>query len=64
MNIAETLIGQSFKTVIYASVVGKIEIKNEILLDGSISTTLWVIYPDGVGDEVFTIEEATEKLEL
>jgi hypothetical protein len=64
MSIAETLIGQSFKTTLYASVVGSIEIKNEILLDGSISTTLWVIYPDGVGDEIFTLGEGLEKLEL
>jgi hypothetical protein len=64
MSIAETLIGQSFKTVIYESVVGKIEAETEILSDGSISTTLWVIYPDGFGDEIFTVDEGLEKLDL
>jgi hypothetical protein len=59
-----SLIGQTFKTTIYESVIGKVVVENEILLDGSISTTLWVVYPDGVGDEVFTIDEACEKLEL
>ncbi len=67
MNAAEKLVslfGQTLKTTLYESVVGKIEIENEILIDGSVSTTLWVIYPDGMGDEVTTIDEAMEKLEL
>jgi hypothetical protein len=64
MSIAETLIGQTFKTIIYDSVVGSIEVESEILLDGSISTTLWVVYPDGLHDEIFTIGEGLEKLEL
>ena len=64
MSHAADLMGQTFKTTVYESVVGKIEIENEILIDGSVSTTLWVIYPDGFADEVFTIEEACEKLEL
>lgn len=59
-----SLIGQTFKTTLYESVIGKVVVENEILLDGSISTTLWVIYPDGVGDEIFTVDEAYEKLEL
>lgn len=58
------LIGKTFKTTIYESVIGKIEIENEILLNGIISTILWVIYPDGVGEEVFSIAQACEKLEL
>jgi hypothetical protein len=58
------LIGQTFKTVLYESVVGKVEVEYEILQDGSASTILWVIYPDGVGEEVFSIAEASEKLEL
>jgi hypothetical protein len=58
------LIGQTFKTTIYESVVGKVEIENEILSDGSVSTTMWVVYPDGFGDEVFTLQEACEKLEI
>ena len=58
------LIGQAFRITLYESVIGKVVVENEILLDGSISTTLWVIYPDGVGDEIFTVDEACEKLEL
>ena len=64
MSIEADLIGQSFKTVLYESVVGKIEAEIEILIDGSISTTLWVVYPDGVGEEIFTVGEGEEKLEL
>jgi hypothetical protein len=64
MSIAETLIGQTFKTTIYDSVVGKIEIEADILIDGSVSTTLWVVYPDGLHDEIFTLGEGLEKLEL
>ena len=58
------LIGQTFKTTIYESVIGKVEIENEILSDGSIATAMWVIYPDGFADEVFTLQEACEKLEI
>lgn len=64
MSHAADLTGHTFKTAIYESVVGKIEIENEILIDGSVSTTLWVIYPDGFADEVFTFQEGYEKLEL
>ena len=64
MSIAETMIGQTFKTALYESVVGKIEVEIEGLIDGSISTTLWVVYPDGYGEEIFTIGEGLEKLEL
>lgn len=64
MRDAAELMGQTFKTTVYASVVGKIEIENEILIDGSVSTTLWVIYPDGFADEVFTVQDAYAKLEL
>ena len=44
--------------------VGKIEVEIEILSDGSISTTMWVVYPDGFGEEVFSVQEAEQKLEL
>jgi hypothetical protein len=64
MSIASDLIGQTFKITLYESVVGKIEIEADILIDGSISTTMWVIYPDGFGDEIFTLGEGLEKLEL
>jgi hypothetical protein len=64
MSVESDLIGQTFKTTIYESVIGKIEIENEILIDGSVSTTIWVTYPDGVGDEVSTVGEACDKLEL
>jgi hypothetical protein len=58
------LIGQTFKTTIYESVIGKVIIENEILLDGSVSATMWVVYPDGFGDEVFSIGDAYKMLEL
>ena len=64
MSVESDLIGQTFKTTLYESVIGKIEIHNEILTDGSVSTTVWVIYPDGVGSEVFSVGEACENLEL
>jgi hypothetical protein len=64
VSIASDLIGQTFKITLYESVVGKIEIETDILIDGSISTTMWVIYPDGFGDEIFTLGEGLEKLEL
>lgn len=58
------LTGQTFTTTIYESVVGKIIVENEILQDGSISTTMWVVYPDGFGEEVSSVQEAEQKLEL
>jgi hypothetical protein len=58
------LYGQTFTIVIYSSVVGKIEIANAIYSDGSISTILWVIYPNGIGEKVSTLQEAYAKLEL
>lgn len=64
MSVASDLKGQTFKTMIFESVIGKIEIETEVLIDGSISTTMWVIYPDGFADEVFSVDEACEKLEL
>jgi hypothetical protein len=64
MSIEFDLTGHSFKTTIYKSVVGSIEVETEILADGSISTALWVVYPDGVGEEIFTLGEGLEKLEI
>jgi len=64
MSIATTMIGAVFRNTLYESVVGKIEFENEVLIDGSISTTLWVVYPDGFSDEIFTVGEGLEKLEL
>jgi hypothetical protein len=64
MSIAETLIGYAFKKTLYESVVGKIEAEIEILADGSLSTSMFVTYPDGVSEEIFTIGEGLEKLEL
>jgi hypothetical protein len=58
------LTGHSFKTAIYESVVGKIEVENEILADGSIATSMFVVYPDGLADEIFTVQEGFQKLEL
>jgi hypothetical protein len=64
MSVESDLNGQTFTTTIYESVIGKIVIENEILIDGSVFTTLWVVFPDGFSDEVFTVQEACEKLEL
>ena len=64
MSIESNLIGTTFKTTVYESVVGKILIENEILIDGSVSTRMLVVYPDGVGQEVFSIAEACEMLEI
>ena len=64
MSVSETLIEAIFKKTLYESVVGKIEVEIEILIDGSMSTTMWVIYPDGCGEEIFTVGEGLENLEL
>jgi len=64
MSVTTTLSGHTFTNTLYDSAIGKIIIENEILLDGSVSTTLWVQYPDGFSDEVFSVQEAEEKLEL
>lgn len=64
MSIAATLIGTTYTTLLYESVVGKINIENEVLSDGYIATKLWVVYPDGLCEEIFTIDEGLEKLEL
>jgi hypothetical protein len=64
MSVAASLLGTSYRTTIYDSVVGKIQLETEILVDGGFSITVWVIYPDGVGEEVHSVEEATEKLEI
>lgn len=64
MSIASDLVGQTFKTTIYETVVGKIEVETEILIDGSISSTMWVIFPDGLGNEVFSVQEACDMLEI
>jgi hypothetical protein len=63
-NHANALIGESFKSLLYESAIGKIEVETEILEDGSFSTTMHVVYPDGFGDEIFTVQEGFEKLEL
>lgn len=63
-NHTNALIGESFKSTVYESVIGAIKLETEILEDGSFSTTLWVVYPDGMHDEVFTVAEAFEKLEV
>ena len=64
MSIESDLIGQTFTTVIYDSVVGSIKIENEILVDGTVSTSMFVTFPDGVSQEVFSVGEAVEALEL
>ena len=63
MSIHADLIGETYRRRIYESTVGRIEFEIEILIDGSFSTTMWVVYSDGFSEEVFTIQEAEEKLE-
>lgn len=58
------LTGQTFATAIYESVVGRIFVENEVMMDGTIRTSLWVQFPDGFSDEVQNLQEAEEKLEL
>jgi hypothetical protein len=58
------LTGHSFKTAIYESVIGKIEVENEVCADGTIRTSLWVVFPDGFGDEIATVQEGFDRLEL
>jgi hypothetical protein len=64
MSVASDLNGQTFTATIYESVIGKIVIENEIGIDGSVFTTLWVQFPDGFSDEVFSVQQAVEALEL
>ena len=64
MGVAAKVVGQTFKSVIYESVVGSIILETEILIDGSFSTTMWVQFPDGFSNEVFNINEACEALEI
>jgi hypothetical protein len=58
------LTGHSFRTAIFKSVVGNIEVENEVCKDGTIRTSLWVVFPDGFGDEIATVQEGFDKLEL
>lgn len=64
MSIAAKLIGETFSRTLYESPIGKVRVEIEILVDGSISTTMWLIYPDGMGEEITSVKEAEEKLEL
>lgn len=58
------LTGQTFIATIYESVVGKIVVENEVLSDGTVAMSLWVQYPDGFADEIGTVQEGFERLEL
>ena len=54
------LTGQTFATAIYESVVGRIFVENEVMMDGTIRTSLWVQFPDGFADEIGTVQELTQ----
>lgn len=58
------LIGQTFKTPIYESVVGGIVAESEILSNGTIYTEMFVVFPDGVHESIQTVQQGFEKLEL
>jgi len=57
------LIGQTFKTVLYSSVIGKIVLENTIEHVDTISTNLVVVFPDGVATDVASLTEACDLLE-
>jgi hypothetical protein len=58
------LLGKTVKATLYESVIGKIVVENEILCDGSCSTSMFVTYPDGISEEIFTVNQGFELLEL
>ena len=64
MEMQMDLTGQTFATAIYESVVGRIFVENEVMMDGTIRTSLWVQFPDGFADEIGTVQEGFSKLEL
>lgn len=63
MSVLAKILEQSYSNLIYESVVGKIVLETDFL-DGKAFTTLWVIFPDGLGTEVENIQQAFEALEL
>jgi hypothetical protein len=56
------LTGHSFRTAIFKSVVGNIEVEKEVCKDVTIRTSIWVVFPDGFGDEISTVQEGLDKL--
>ena len=58
------LTGKTAKATLYESVVGSIVVETEVLCDGSITTSMFVMYPDGVSEEIFNVKEGFELLEL
>ncbi len=58
------LVGTIVKADLYKSVVGIITVEVEVLIDGSIHTSMFVQYPDGVSEEIFDVNEGFKKLEL
>ena len=65
MTNLDAIFGTHTVTV-YESVIGKIEIRSDVngIGEFDIYTSVWVVYPDGMGEECVCLQEALEKLEL
>jgi hypothetical protein len=53
---------KNVQQVFYDKDIGKIELHTEISSENGAFASIWVIYPDGVGEEVATLIEAYKKL--
>lgn len=55
----------TYTKAIYSNAKGKIELRIDVngLSEFDIYTTVWVVYPDGVGEECVDIQAALAKLE-
>jgi hypothetical protein len=63
MNIAQKISEAAFSNTVYESVVGKIVLE-AWFENGQVVTTLWVVFPDGLGTEVENLQQAFDALEL
>lgn len=63
MNIAKAISEQTYSSLIYSSVVGKIVLETEFH-NGQAVTTLFVVYPDGLATEVGDLQEAFDALDI
>lgn len=55
-------ISVTIRTVLYANQHGRIDLVTDFYLDGAFETCLFVIFPDGFGDECESMFVAMEKL--
>lgn len=56
----------TYTKTIYDTVVGRIELRIDVngLTEFDVYTSVWVIYPDGMGEECVDLQTALEKLGL